>query len=130
MGGGTLVDPEREREEQRAGQRAEPFEISQEAEDRQPEIQEASTEEQDSARLEADRATIEVIRRVEVSAHAAFNISHLEEYIQDCQAGGGLCDQRGHPQGGGERSCSLETNCAVTGGICRVEGPPVTPCCS
>ena len=64
MGGGTLVDPEQERERQRA----EPFEISQEAEDRQPEIQEVSTEEQDTARLEADRATIEVIRRVEVSA--------------------------------------------------------------
>jgi len=73
VGGGTLVDPEQERAaaREREGQRADPFEISQEAGDRQQEIQEASSEDQEHARLEADRATIEVIRRVEVGASLA-----------------------------------------------------------
>ena len=65
MGGGQPVTPE-----DRGAPRAEPFEISQEAGDRQGEEeqqpQEATDEELEQARLQADQTAIEGIRRAEV----------------------------------------------------------------
>lgn len=62
VGGGVPVEPEEE-----SAARTEPFEISQEAADRQDEeAQPPTEEEEDEARIQADLSAIEGIRRAEV----------------------------------------------------------------